>query len=257
MSQLGQKFGNVSELVLKSLDSWTETFLRHGGYHGLLCRLDEILSLEWRSVFGFRSNIILTRTFREEQHDDKCLHEILRCIKALSTSAAGCQGLRDGGTSPFKQLIQLLYSEKKPGELATRQLIVELLIALFDLYTDYPQHVIPRLASDRSTEPPTLFSFARSLLLTPAPPPIEQASAPVKPHEFIESIHVPRIYKAYLQELSDICRDYFWVFCHSNNPVWFLSRTDEAKVERPKAPGGMTGGVEFEAMQYLVRFDLL
>lgn len=71
-------------------------------------------------------------------------------------------------------------------------------------------------------------------------------------HTFIEDLHVPRIYKTYLQELNDLCRDYFWVFCHPNNTVWNLDETDEGKVERPRAPGGMTGGVEFEAMGYMV-----
>ena len=35
--------------------------------------------------------------------------------------------------------------------------------------------------------------------------------------------------------------------------MWNLSDVDEARVEKPRAPGGMTGGVEFEAMAYLVR----
>lgn len=34
-----------------------------------------------------------------------------------------------------------------------------------------------------------------------------------------------------------------------------LSETNEGSVERPRAPGGMTGGVEFEAMQYFVRLS--
>ena len=68
-----------------------------------------------------------------------------------------------------------------------------------------------------------------------------------------ENIHRPRIYKTYLQELSDVCRDFFWVFCHPGNTVWVLEEVDEGRVERPRAPGGMTGGVEFEAMGYLVR----
>jgi hypothetical protein len=92
----------------------------------------------------------------------------------------------------------------------------------------------------------------RALLLTPAPPPSESPASPVSPHAFIESLHRPRIYKTYLQELSDVCRDYFWVFCHPNNTVWNLEEVDEGKVEKPKAPGGMTGGVEFEAMGYFV-----
>jgi hypothetical protein len=97
-----------------------------------------------------------------------------------------------------------------------------------------------------------LFSFIRELLLTPAPAPAERTSNPVEPHAFIDALHRPRIYKTYLQELSDLCRDYFWVFCHPNNTVWALTEVDEAKVEKPRAPGGMTGGVEFEAMGYMV-----
>jgi hypothetical protein len=31
-----------------------------------------------------------------------------------------------------------------------------------------------------------------------------------------------------------------------------MEAVDVAKVEAPRAPGGMTGGVEFEAMNYLV-----
>lgn len=98
----------------------------------------------------------------------------------------------------------------------------------------------------------TTFSLLRALLLTPAPPPSEAPPIPLEPHEFIDALHKPRIYKTYLQELSDVCRDYFWVFCHPNNAIWNLRETDEGKVEKPRAPGGMTGGVEFEAMGYLV-----
>jgi hypothetical protein len=47
------------------------------------------------------------------------------------------------------------------------------------------------------------------------------------------------------------------VFCHPNNTLWNLSDTDEGKVEKPRAPGGMTGGVEFEAMAYFVGGILL
>nr|VWP00152.1 Hemagglutinin-like protein [Ganoderma boninense] len=97
----------------------------------------------------------------------------------------------------------------------------------------------------------TLFSLIKTLLLTPAPLPSEAPGTPLEPHAFIEDLHRPRVYKTYLQELSDVCRDYFWVFCHPSNTVWDLHETDEAKVEKPRAPGGMTGGVEFEAMCYM------
>ncbi|KAG9112804.1 hypothetical protein FRC07_007858 [Ceratobasidium sp. 392] len=106
----------------------------------------------------------------------------------------------------------------------------------------------PSLRRTRSNES---LALIRALLLTPAPLPSESPSAPVSPHAFIQSLHTPRIFKTYLQELSDVCRDYFWVFCHPANTIWVLAKVDEAKVERPRAPGGMTGGVEYEAMTYL------
>ncbi|RPD74973.1 hypothetical protein L226DRAFT_553062 [Lentinus tigrinus ALCF2SS1-7] len=236
--------------------SWTETFIQHGGYDAVLTRLNEILEVEWR----------------EEQHDDQMLYELLRCVKALSTSAIGCSALRSYCPAPFDKLVLLLYSDKKPGDVPTRQLMVELLLGLFDLY---PTSSLPSSGSpshSRSRSVPwelsaaspassnlivlprphsTLFSLMKSLLLTPAPPPSENPGTPVEPHAFIEELHRPRIYKTYLQELSDICRDYFWVFCHPSNTIWELNETDEAKVEKPRAPGGMTGGVEFEAMCYM------
>ena len=211
---------------------------------------------------------------REEQHDDQVLHELLRCFKALSTSAIGCAALRSACPTPFGQLIRLLYSDKKPGDVSTRQLIVDLLLILFDLFPSSAQSPIPQnirqrreafeLSASQSSNSVTvpnglpaphknLFSFVRSLLLTPAPRPAEAPETPISPHEFIEVLRQPRIYKTYLRELSDVCRDYFWVFCHPQNTIWNIDATDEAKVERPRAPGGMTGGVEFEAMGYLVR----
>lgn len=168
--------------------------------------------------------------------------------------------------------MKLLYSDKKPGDICSRQLIIELLLILFDIYPN------PTLASQKpvkrsheflenvqtsiqevSLPSPhqTLFSFIRTLLLTPAPPPAECSSIPIAPHDFMTSLHTPRVYKTYLKELSDVCRDYFWIFCHPQNTIWNLEQTDERKVERPKAPGGMTSGVEFEAMTYLVRILLV
>ncbi|PCH39395.1 hypothetical protein WOLCODRAFT_141240 [Wolfiporia cocos MD-104 SS10] len=250
-------------LLRNESTSWTQEFLQHGGYAALLTRLNEILNIEWR----------------EEQHDDQILHELLRCIKALSTSSIGCIALRAKCPEPYEQLMSLLYSDKRPGEVATRQLIIELLLILFDLY---PPSSLPSTGSPAVPNHPygharnqstpwvtdsedapssnlvtlpaphaSFFSFIRSLLLTPAPPAAEETGPAIQPHNFIEEIHVPRIYKTYMEELNNVCRDYFWVFCHPNNCIWNVDETDEEKVEKPRAPGGMTGGVEFEAMTYM------
>jgi len=42
------------------------------------------------------------------------------------------------------------------------------------------------------------------------------------------------------------------VMCHGSNTLWALDEVDEDLVEKPVAPGGATGGVEFEAMNYVV-----
>jgi hypothetical protein len=72
------------------------------------------------------------------------------------------------------------------------------------------------------------------------------------PHKLINALHCLCIYKPYLQELSNICHNYFWIFCHPNNTIWVLAKTDEVHVKKPHAHGGITSGVEFEAMGYLV-----
>jgi len=136
---------------------------------------------------------------REEQHDDQMLYELLRCIKALSTSEVGTiparadnkqigkTALRHRFPSPFPALSLLLFSEKKPGDLACRQIIIELWLSLFDL--------VPG---------PSLLPTIRTLLAPDIPDPAAEQ------HAFITQIHRPRVFKSWVGELSDICRDYFW-----------------------------------------------
>lgn len=46
------------------------------------------------------------------------------------------------------------------------------------------------------------------------------------------------------------------VMCHGNNTLWAVDEIDESLVEKPVAPGGATGGVEFEAMNYAVSYRI-
>lgn len=229
----------------------------------------------FHSAFRFNRLKFHSLRRREEQRDDKILHELLRCLKAISTSSIGCFALRTSCPTPWNRLIVLLYSDKKPGDVSTRQQMIDLLRILFELYPSTvppssaaaapaslpssglprPSPATPPMSPIYAFPPPhsSVFSLIRSMLLASAPTPAEQVHAPIQPHTFIESIRIPRIYKTYLQELSDICRDYFWVFCHPQNTIWNLKETDIDRVEAPRAPGGMTGGVEYEAMGYMVR----
>lgn len=46
------------------------------------------------------------------------------------------------------------------------------------------------------------------------------------------------------------------IMCHASNTLWALEQVDESLVEKPVAPGGATGGVEFEAMNYVVSLSI-
>ncbi|OCF42760.1 hypothetical protein I317_03362 [Kwoniella heveanensis CBS 569] len=240
---------------------WITAFIDQGGYKLVLDRLQDLLDIEWR----------------EEQHDDQMLYELLRCIKAMSTSEIGKIALRAHFPQPFPALSQLLFSEKKPGDLASRQIIVELWLFLFDLFppmslsqnsTQTPsasasgsrptsvrfdeKAAATLRANSGSSGPVDIVKEIRGLLVPDLPDPTKEH------HEFVTKAHRPRVFKAWVGELSDICRDYFWIMCHASNALWNLDEVDDSLVERPVAPGGATGGVEFEAMNYVtMHFKLL
>lgn len=202
--------------------AWISTFigLECGGYDAMLARLDELLAMEWR----------------EEQHDDMLLHELLRCFVALSTTEVGRDALASQAPRPFRQLVDLLFSEKKPGDLGTRKLMVEMLAILLDL----------QLPASQSHSQSSL-NYLVELLQNPSDPAKESVV------DFIKQTHAPRPFKTYVVEVSCVCRDYFWIFCHSQNFYWRFEELHDKidTIKGPKVPGGMTGGVEFEAMAYL------
>ena len=139
------------------------------------------------------------------------LYELLRCVKALSTSEVGKAALRHQFPRPFPDLSKLLFSEKKPGDLASRQIIVELWVYLFELFAPMPPATSSRPTSLRfddtslggpSRRPVDIVGVMRELLV-----PEEKEN---EQHTFITQAHRPRVFRAWVQELSDICRDYFW-----------------------------------------------
>ncbi|KAJ1032461.1 hypothetical protein NDA16_000485 [Ustilago loliicola] len=202
--------------------AWISTFIgtECGGYDAMLARLDELLAMEWR----------------DEQHDDMLLHELLRCFVALSTTEVGRQALASQAPRPFRELVDLLFSEKRPGDLSTRKLMIELLAILLDLQ-------LP--ASQSHTQ--SSLNYLLQLLQNPSDPAKESVV------DFIKQTHTSRPFKTYVVELGTICRDYFWIFCHSQNRYWRFEELQDRidSIRGPKVPGGMTGGVEFEAMSYI------
>jgi hypothetical protein len=154
--------------------------------------------------------------------------------------------------TPFVELAALLFSEKRPGDLSTRKLLVELLTLLPDLPSSGTESKWQAVREERESS--TVSSAVQSssgnfallvTLLHNLRDPTHEAKV-----DFIKASHAPRPFKSFVTELLNINRDYFWVFCHSNR-YWALQDINVDEVECPKVPGGMTGGVEFEAMAYL------
>ncbi|CDR99391.1 hypothetical protein [Sporisorium scitamineum] len=201
---------------------WISTFIgvECGGYEAMLTRLDELLAMEWR----------------EEQHDDMLLHELLRCFVVLSTTEVGRDAQASQAPRPFRQLVDLLFSDKKPGDLSTRKLMIDMLAILLDL----------QLPASQSHSQSSL-NYLLELLQNPSDPAKDSMV------DFMKQTHAPRPFKTYILEVSCVCRDYFWIFCHSQNFFWRFEELQDKidSIQGPKVPGGMTGGVEFEAMSYV------
>jgi hypothetical protein len=185
-------------------------------------------------------------------------------LPILPGSQCGKRALQQHGAVPFRALIDLLYTDKRPGDLSTRQLIVELLIVLLNIYPN-SMETSPAMSSSSMFAPPvrswdsdagggqrsrpnsisfvgdlpgmpplravvpngygTISGFVKSLLVPSPPthptdaadvkgsilvPAFELPSPKVEVHDFLEVAKLPRVYKTYLAQLSDMCRDYFW-----------------------------------------------
>jgi hypothetical protein len=182
--------------------------------------------------------------------------------------------MRNFGPTPFRELADLLYSSKKPGEVTTRRLIIEIFHSLLTIYSgDFAQSSLPTSTS-RPGSRPTTISFSEpnkpaldrisskanlrssvrnstffnpivipdnhphialymtsllkhqpettsltdifqqpahnrsgSRILCPA---TELPAPKLDMHDFLKQAHKDRVYKHYLTEINEVCRDYFW-----------------------------------------------
>lgn len=273
--------------------AWLAEFLfTERGYEGLLRRVGELIEMEWR----------------EEIHDDRALHELLRGMAALGATDKGLMALSSllfrAYTSqassssptptsandrklpgaapatclhreetppelplgwhfhpPFGPLAAMLFSERKPGDLNTRKLIIDVLALLptVQVPNGLTLECLRPLQEHREaskcykalefTSPS--FTSTHLLLLLLHNPITPKARSMLS---FISQSHQSRPFKTYLLEISGVIRDYFWIFCHSTNRFWNWEKLGEEgrrKIAGPMVPGGMTGGVEFEAMSYI------
>lgn len=204
--------------------------------------------------------------WREEQHDDAVLLEFIRCLKSLVNTPIGHESYLKSFPDPAIHLIRLLQSDKKPGDLTTRKGIIDLLLTL--LSTSVLETQSPPSFSDiqRTSTPPdtTLNSSSR----TEATGSNQRMG---RPHiaaelrdmlrdindkdtvEFMLDARKERPWRKVIAEMAQLEGDYFWVFGHQNNGYWKLDLINEAAIQKERVPGGMTGGVEYEAMAYFVR----
>ena len=224
------KVKKMRAILSSESPAWLEEFFEEGGYDAMLFRLRELLEMEWR----------------EEQHDDQLLHELLRCFVALTSTECGRRALSSTSPAPFADLANLLFSEKRPGELSTRKLLVELLMILPDL--PIPSEELHKSVSDVSSSRVNSsllnrmaqngkFSLHFNLLVTL----LHNVRDPNKEAivDFISATHTPRPFKGWVTELLNVNRDYFWVFCHSSNRFWALQDVNIDEAQAPKVPGGM------------------
>ncbi|KAI9601637.1 hypothetical protein H4Q26_001469 [Puccinia striiformis f. sp. tritici PST-130] len=226
--------------------AWSNEFIGFGGYNALLKRLKELLEIEWR----------------EEQHDDQVLYEILRCFKALLLTEPGRKALSSKLPAPFIQLTSLLYSEKKPGDLSTRHFDLDAYLKLKPIQSSaidwtcpiqiesIPGGLIIPNQQDLiiQNNDGSLINCSHQLLKTLiiGPPDLKNANIV----DFVAITHRVRPFKTFVNEFIGVLMDYFWVFCHAENQFWDLKKIDQDSIEAPKVPSGMTGGVEYEAMSY-------
>lgn len=155
-------------------------------------------------AFHAYSLFIFRPSCREEQHDDQLLYELLRCVKALATSDVGCDAIRSCSPNPFVPLVALLFTDKKPGDVPSRQIMAELVLLLFDLYPNQARQ--PRWEGNKPNgriyiyELPREYSsvpeLVRRLLVGP------DKEDPII--EFVSAARRPRVFKTYLTEISDI-----------------------------------------------------
>ncbi|KAJ4371556.1 hypothetical protein N0V83_004775 [Neocucurbitaria cava] len=228
------KLHKLRLLLRNETVEWVDRFIQDGGMVELVALLHRIMEIEWR-----------------EDHEDTLLHELLRCLKGLCTTATALKQLKEISTTLYPALLAMLFDEehKGPSEFTTRELIIEIIFA----------HI--------STAPePELESRATELLKYLKDPAKEKESSTVP---FILQMHQPRPYQVWCKEMTNVTKEVFWIFIHHLNviPVPPKSSQDIRKSYAkthfpgqraivPAAP--YVGGVEWDATNYLAtHIDLL
>ncbi|KAK3707901.1 hypothetical protein LTR37_011753 [Vermiconidia calcicola] len=231
--------------------SWVDSFLSLGGMTEITALLHRIMKIEWR-----------------EEHEDQLLHEALLCLKGLCTTERAMGELEKVADGVFPALVRMLFDheEKKgPAEYGTRSVVVTVLF-------NY-------LAAATAGTPSALEARARKILTYLGEPVKPETDRPV---DFVLDMRVPRPYKLWCREVSNVTKEVFWIFLHHLNVIPSPPTTTGASsaadagadrvkalettythrhfpTTRPPVPAApYIGGVEWDATTYITaHLDLM
>ncbi|CBX94371.1 similar to GTPase binding protein Rid1 [Plenodomus lingam JN3] len=231
------KLHKLRLLLRNETVDWVDNFIQEGGMTELVGLLHRIMEIEWR-----------------EDHEDTLLHELLRCLKGLCTTATALKQLKEISSTLYPALLAMLFDEehKGPSEFTTRELIIEIIFAHISMA---PEDELESRASE----------LARYLK-----DPVKEKETSTVP--FILQMHTSRPYQVWCKELSNVTKEVFWIFIHNLNVIPLPRPSSSSSSEPPKSyakthfPGQRAivpaapyvGGVEWDATNYLAtHIDLL
>ncbi|UZP45950.1 hypothetical protein NXS19_013762 [Fusarium pseudograminearum] len=146
-----------------------------------------------------------------EEHEDALLHEVLLCLKALSTTARAMQYLDSIQADLFPKLLHMLFDPEKkgPSEFTTRNIVTSVLFTYIE-----------------SASPVDRVARAQSILAHLRDPEPKEDQRPLP---FVLEMRQERPYRVWNKEVVSVTKEVFWIFLHNVNVVSLPS-------DRPQAP---------------------
>jgi hypothetical protein len=228
------KLHKLRLLLRNETVDWVDTFIRDGGMSELVALLHRIMEIEWR-----------------EDHEDTLLHELLRCLKGLCTTATALKQLYEISSTLYPALLAMLFDEehKGPSEFTTRELVIDIIFA----------HISMAPEAELEARATQLLKFLKD--------PVKEKESSTVP--FILQMHQPRPYQVWCKEMTNVTKEVFWIFIHHLNVVpvppapkdilpksYAKTHFPGQRAIVPAAP--YVGGVEWDATNYLAtHIDLL
>ncbi|RKF79506.1 putative gtpase binding protein rid1 [Golovinomyces cichoracearum] len=164
--------------------AWTDNFIGQGGMEEIVGLLERTMAVEWR-----------------EEHEDALLHEVLLCLKGLSTTELALKHLDKMQVTLFPALLRMLFDKEKkgPSEFTTRNIITSL---IFTYLKSAP-------FSEREKRAKMVLSYFRN------PEPSESQ----RPIGFVLEMRKPRPYQVWCKEVVNVTKEVFWIFLHNLNVI--------------------------------------